>query len=388
MVYPHNSGEKHMAHTIMTYDELEITCPITFRAPFIQPLILVGGPGVAKSQWIEHIYTKLYANHLGIDPSEVGYIEENLVGRDAAEACGLGIPMKDEETGEFVTKYTLSSILERVYAAVAEGFTYGVLNFDEVMAYELDMQKALSPAFNPEIHKINQRPLPPGWILAGTGNRTKDKAGAIRLLSQNTNRCLVAEINTPTSIWAKWAGKNDVCPVVIDCAVALEDQQFFVDSVPTEDGAFSTWRSATRAASHLAAYIEDVDFDGFIPPVIEKLLAMNIGAVSAKMLVNYAAQAGKVPTVEEILADPEGCTVPDQTGFQMLAGNTAIYGATDEDSAERVLQYIVRLRPDLQVSLGTKLMKVSTRKGFCLTSGLANEFMEKFHDMLPLTEDD
>ena len=53
---------------------------------------------------------------------------------------------------------------------------------------------------------------------------------------------------------------------------------------------------------------------------------------------------------------------------------------------EAALQYIVRLRPDLQVSLGTKLLRVSAKNGWVLTSDVATAFIQKFHELIPLAE--
>ena len=76
--------------------------------------------------------------------------------------------------------------------------------------------------------------------------------------------------------------------------------------------------------------------------------------------------------------------MPDQTGFQMIAANMAMGAVVNSHTAEAALHYIVRLRPDLQVSLGTKLMRISTRAGWAMTDPLAAAFIEKFHDLLPL----
>ena len=187
--------------------------------------------------------------------------------------------------------------------------------------------------------------------------------------------------------WADWAADNGVNPLAIDCAMAYADDGFFADCVPTEDGPFCTPRSLVRAAQHLTAFTDSPEFDGIhIPYYVGALLAANIGERATGMLTRHIAMADQVPTADEILADPTGANVPDATGYQLLAANRAINAAHDADTGEAALAYVVRLRPDLQVSLGSKLLRASARNGWVLTSDVAVAFIQKFHDLLPLAQ--
>ena len=64
----------------------------------------------------------------------------------------------------------------------------------------------------------------------------------------------------------------------------------------------------------------------------------------------------------------------------------AINSAETASTGEAALQYITRLRPDLQVSLGSKLLRLSAKRGWVLTSSTATAFIAKFHELLPLAE--
>ena len=123
-----------------------------------------------------------------------------------------------------------------------------------------------------------------------------------------------------------------------------------------------------------------------IPSYVESLIAATIGDRSAGMLTRHIAMADLVPTAREIFADPTGVSGPDATGYQLLAANRAINAAHDADTGEAALAYIVRLRPDLQVSLGSKLLRASSRNGWVLTSSFAVAFIHKFHDLFPLAQ--
>jgi hypothetical protein len=95
-----------------------------------------------------------------------------------------------------------------------------------------------------------------------------------------------------------------------------------------------------------------------------------------------------VPMGHEILADPTGAMVPDDTGFQQLAANRAMNAIVSEADGDAALTYIVRLRPDLQVSLGAKLIRRSVREGWTMASPVANAFIRKFSEFLPLAAEE
>jgi hypothetical protein len=352
------------------------------RTPF-QPIILKGQPGIAKTQFFKNEFVDMYAEHLGLQRDDIGYIQERIASRDACELAGVALPMKDEN-GNLYTQFTKPPLITKIEAT---GKRYGVCNLDEVLQGGADIQKVLADVLDPEERTMSGWPIPDGWIFVGTGNRAADKSGATRLLAHLNNRVRVWELGFEINSWANWARENGINPIVIDCAMAYHDQEFFADRVPTEDVAFCTPRSLVQASYDFDAYLDEAGEISIVAPWMEQVLASNIGPTAASTLTGWIMQAGEVPTDAELMTSPADCNVPEQTGFQMLAGSKAIALAKDGESGEKALQYIVRLRPDLQVSLGTRLLRTSARHGWVLTSGLAQQFIAKFHDLLPLAQD-
>jgi hypothetical protein len=78
--------------------------------------------------------------------------------------------------------------------------------------------------------------------------------------------------------------------------------------------------------------------------------------------------------------------VPNQTGYQNIAGTLALQIAVDEQSADAAIQYIMRLRPDLQVQLGVRLLNKSQRLGCIMISDIANQFIMSHNDLIQLAE--
>ena len=391
-----------MSNIQVTIPELENLARVALRSAKRKPLGLIGMVGIAKTQWIKTRYRELYAEHLGLSVDKVGLIQTRVANRDAAELAGVALPVKDPD-GTVRTQFTKPPYIQEIWAAHDAGFEYGISLIDEFGQAGQDVQKVFADLFDPDERTIAGWPIPDGWIIAWTGNRTIDKSGANRVLAHVGNRSRVAEIplNEPTVMyWTDvWAPANDVHPLIIDCTKVHATDGFLADKVPTDDGQICTLRSLTHASADLVAFTESPEFTGVqsvdsdgklrtIPLYVEKLLATSIGPASAAVLrIHIEEVAANVPTVGDILSDPRGVAVPDSSGMQSIAGNRAIAGAQDADGGEAALIYITRLRADLQVSLGSKLLRASVHNGWTLTSDVAVKFIEKFHDLLPLARD-
>jgi len=372
-----------MAHIRTTIAQFQKIVPLVLVSGNQQPVGLIGPVGVGKTQYFKGWFRDLYAEHVGVSADQLGFIHERVANRDSAEIAGVALPSKDSN-GDIITQFTKPPLITKIQQT---GREHGIILFDELMQAPADVQKVLADVLDPAERTLAGWAIPDGWIVCFTGNRTSDKSGATRMLSHLLNRCAVFELQFDVKGWADWAADNGVNPLAIDCAMAYADEDFFADCVPTEDGPFCTPRSLVRAAQHLTAFTDSAEFDGIdIPYYVGALLAANIGERAAGMLTRHIAMADLVPTAAEIFADPTGASVPDATGYQLLAANRAINAAHDADTGEAALAYITRLRPDLQVSLGSKLLRASARNGWVLTSSVAVAFIQKFHDLLPLAQ--
>lgn len=374
-----------MAHQIVDFSDLPVIARTNLLCECPQPLILIGRPGASKSSWMEHVYTRIVAESYGVAYDDVGYAEYLVNGKDSVEASGLAFPVKSD-SGEMLTQHTKPAMIIDMWEQASK-VAYLVWNFDEMPQGNNDMLNLLSDVLNPEKRTLNGWAIPDNVIFCGTGNRTADKSGAKRLPSHILDRVLLAELALDIQGWVDNFAKEHVHPIIVECALAhAETEGFFAEKVPAEDTSYCTLRSLTQVSRQLEAFLEGDDFDGTIPPVLEKMFAMTIGAPAAHTVVAFCSMFDKVPSKEDILRDPETALVPDQTGFQAMAGNVAISAAYDQESGEAVIKYLSRLRPDLQVSMATKLLKRSARNGWSVGGPIAQEFIRKFHDLLPLVE--
>jgi hypothetical protein len=170
-----------------------------------------------------------------------------------------------------------------------------------------------------------------------------------------------------------------------EAAQGLIPEGLMVETPPSTIGKFCTPRGYINASIHLDQFMASDAFDGrTIDRITYLKMAGCIGGDAARQVIEFIELAGELPEAAQILSDPENADVPEQTAYQMLATNQAIAAMESVQDAENVLTYAMRLRPDLQVSLGVKILRVATRNGWIVTSPLAVEFTTKFHDLLPL----
>lgn len=377
----------------VTFRELAKQVRVALKANVFQPFMLFGPPGEGKTSWCKHELRQILAEHHNIDIEDVGLVIEKPAESDAVDLAGMKLPKEagpDDPSGvaegDWYTENTVSPVIVKINKT---GKDVGILLLDEAAQAMVPEQKALSSVFDPEEHCLGGHPLPRNWIVVATGNRTEDKSGSFKLLSHNLNRLLPQNVDIPVEDWVQdYCIPHNVCPVMVECAVAHKDDGWFVDAVPATQCAFTTKRSTVKAAEHLSAFMESDEFDGSVPRWMEKLLAANLGKANASRVVDYIHRRDKVPTAQEILSNPEGCLVPEDTGFQMVAANIGMAAVRDVHSAGAVLRYICRLRHEQQVPLGTKLMAKAAKQGWFIGGDAANKFIADFQQFLPLASEE
>lgn len=351
-----------------------------------QALGILGAPAMGKTMYFQTRFVEHIANHYGVQTDDVGVIVEKVgQAEDSAAVNGLTIPSKLAD-GTYATIKTKPSLLVRIEAT---GKQYGVVILDELAQAGTDVMGSVGDTLNRSEHKVGDWALPEGWVVVFTGNRVEDKANSKRLPTHLiTGRALLANLLPDLQGWVQWAS-DKVNPVIIGFVQSGMPHSEFADAVPSFYGPYFTPRSAVAAGRHLDAFMASPEFDGeTIPSHIQSLLAMNIGEDSAQQISEYIRTANEVPMGSEIIADPMNAMVPDNTGFQLLAANRAMNVVDSKTDADSAIMYITRLRPELQVSLGVKLIRRFAHKGWSTGSDVMNAFMVKYADFLPLASGD
>ena len=87
------------------------------------------------------------------------------------------------------------------------------------------------------------------------------------------------------------------------------------------------------------------------------------------------------------MADPANCSLPDDIGAQVSAGGVALLAVTDSSTAEAALEYMSRMRTDLQVQLMAQVIHLSGKGGYIMNTARAAEFIGKHSSLIELLTD-
>jgi len=355
------------------------------------PILAVGAAGTGKSYLFTKTYRQLWADANNVPVAEVAVIVERCADRDAAEFAGLMMPakVKDEHgKDDIVTKSIKPDLLRKIEAKRAQGYKFILLVLDEICQADASVQKVLSPVIDRKENTLGGHDLGAGIFVCGNGNRLKDKSGAQNILAHLKDRALFFEMvgynDDTVEGWVRdYAEPSGLNMLLIDCA-RENANALFDDTPPSNGDPMCSFRSLTNVSALLTTYLEQGG-DPEISQSMERLIAAAVGDRAACIIADYCETVALgVPTRDEILADPEGANVPDVTGSQNSAGTLALSIATDSASTDAAIKYIVRLRPDLQVQLGARLLAKAERIGACMTSATATSFISQHIDLIEL----
>ena len=369
-----------------------------------ESIALVGAPGTAKTYTATHTFRELWAEQNNCEIDEVAVIVCRCAGRDPVEFNGMGVPQKadlygrEDWIGPLSTQDTIPDLLIEI-----EGARHGhhrstngkkakciLLVLDEALQAEASVQKTLSSLLYRNENKLGGFDAGPNICTILTGNRSQDKAGSSKMLSMNRDRVTFFEMEGYTKAAIKSAiqhytdkGMNPILTQYVE--QHLDSAPW--DSVMESDRSHMTFRSFFMASKLIETYMKmnkTVELsEGFA-----KMLAAKIGTAGADSIRTYLAHlANGVPTADEIMADPANCSLPDDVGAQVSAGGVALLAVTDSSTAEAALEYMSRMRTDLQVQLMAQVIHLSGKGGYIMNTDRASEFIGKHSSLIELLTD-
>lgn len=313
---------------------------------------LVGPPGCGKSQVIKNEVTKILSQKFG---RPFGFHDSLAPTLDAPDYKGFLVPSKGPD-GTPTSFFTRSPELpSKEYLAQ---HPYGIYLVDELSSAEMLTQKALAPVLLEK--RFGNEILPPGWQVWAASNRTSDRAGVVKQPSHIRNRVREIPVENDAISWGVWAEDHGVHPLIIAWAKA-NPTTAFSNEVPSTDRPFSTARSLFRASNLLQVGIAR-DAQGKITALElpSDVLTMqgvmgDIGEGAAAHLFGFLKVHDKLPSMEEIEADPTTAKCPTDLSAAWAAGQMCLHYAKP-GNYDLMWQYAERLPKEIQVSMAKTLM--------------------------------
>lgn len=213
----------------------------------------------------------------------------------------------------------------------AEKYGFALLVWDELPQAVPMMQNAIAGMILDR--QIGEFKLHPAVHQIATGNRTKDKAGAGRVVSQLGNRLCHLEMEAHLDDWCEWALDTGLDVTTVSFlrfrSGLLSDFEADRFSNPTP----RSWEAVARANTALAPHLYHAKVMGLV------------GEGAAAEYIGFKRIADQLPRVDEILINPTGTMVPTEPAA-LYAVSGALAVQSTPDNFDRVMLYVDRMPPE------------------------------------------
>lgn len=209
-----------------------------------RPLLLIGPPGVGKTQIMEQVARE----------SGVGLVAYTITHHTRQSAIGLPLISEKNYGGTLcsVTEYTMSEIVASVYDRIEEsGLQEGILFIDEINC----VSETLAPTMLQflQCKTFGNHRIPDGWIIVTAGNPPEYNKSVREFDIATLDRIRRIEVEADFAVWKEYAVRTAVHPAVISYLEARPEHFYRIET--TVDGKlFATPRGWEDLARFLEIY--------------------------------------------------------------------------------------------------------------------------------------
>lgn len=305
----------------MRYSDIKLSIISQFKRTSKVVPYIEGAPGGGKSALAKEIGTEL-----GFDRVEMFYASL----RDPVDL--LGTPRNDEHVTRWIPP-------EELYGLQTG---YNLLILDELSDAPTNMQNALCGLIYEG--KLGALKLSEQTHIIATGNRTKDKSGANRVVSKLRGRVRTFEYTENIDDWSNWALDNEIDPVLIQ----------FLRFRPNLLCAFDPDKISPTPRNWERVSLIDTELP---TDVLFENIAGDVGEGAAAEYTGFRRIWEGLPNIDGLIMNPAGAEVPtDPAVLYALTG--ALSHRVSKDNFDRVSEYVSRLKPEFQVMCVSDAIKL------------------------------
>ena len=197
-----------------------------------RPLLLIGPPGIGKTQIMEQISKEC----------QIGLVSYTITHHTRQSAVGLPFIKEKEFQGKTysITEYTMSEIIASVYSKMEEtGLKEGILFIDEINC----VSETLAPTMLQFLQNktFGNQKVPSGWIIVAAGNPGEYNKSVRDFDVVTMDRIRYIQVETDYYVWKEYAISKHMHPMILSY-LELKPRNFYIVSTSVDGMEFVTAR--------------------------------------------------------------------------------------------------------------------------------------------------
>ena len=308
-----------------------------------RPLLLIGPPGVGKTQIMEQISREC----------RIGLVAYTITHHTRQSAIGLPYIERKEYGGKemAVTEYTMSEIVASVYDYMEEtGVREGILFIDEINC----VSETLAPTMLQFLQgkTFGNHRIPEGWIIVAAGNPAEYNKSVREFDIVTLDRIRKIDVVPDLEAWKKYAFEAGIHPAVVTYLGIKEKNFCRIET--TVDGKFFVTPRGWEDLSKLIYVYEKLGI------TVERR-GDGIWEVTSMPASCRSMETEIVDFIQSARADEHEL---ESRLFAIIACKAAIKAgdAIDRWSAEEILRKVFRMEEPACPHGRTFLMKISEKE--------------------------
>jgi len=281
--------------------------------------MIVGSPGFGNSAIVQDVAKEL----------NLKVIDERLATSDPTDMRGF--PNVNLETGR--SGYLPMDTFPLEGDPIPEGYDGWLLFLDELNSADKDVQKAAYKLIYDRM--VNQTPLHERCVIVAAGNLDTDNAIVEELSTALQSRMIHMEVRLNNDEWLDWSSRAGI-DFRVRSYVRHKPDNLFAFNPDHDDKTFAcprTWEFASRL-------IQNKDKLSFTD---KALLAGTVGEGIGREFAGFCEIMHDLPTIDQILANPEGTPVPTEPSVQWMC--SGMIGANmNDDNASGLMKFVCRMQ--------------------------------------------
>ena len=211
-----------------------------------KPLLLVGPPGIGKTQIMEQIAREC----------EIGLVAYTITHHTRQSAVGLPFIKEEQYDGKTysVTEYTMSEIIASVYRKIEEGGRKeGILFIDEINC----VSETLAPTMLQflQCKTFGNQAVPEGWIIAAAGNPPEYNKSVRDFDMVTLDRVRCMNIEADLGVWKEYAREKRLNSAILSY-LELRPKNFYRVEADVDGLQFVTARGWEDLSNLMDVYEE------------------------------------------------------------------------------------------------------------------------------------